>query len=73
MNDSAAFLSQIFDLAPNLLQAVLAMIASASAVTALTPTPRDDTFLGRLYGVVEVIALNVGRAKQLPPNRPTMR
>jgi hypothetical protein len=40
-------------------------------VAAVTPTPRDDDFVGRLYKVLEALALNIGHAKDAPPNRPT--
>jgi len=46
-----------------------AIIAIASAVTALTPTPRDDVFIGKLYKFVEALALNIGHAKDTPTNR----
>ncbi|MEL6279847.1 MAG: hypothetical protein AAFU68_10090 [Pseudomonadota bacterium] len=62
-------LNSFFGLAPLALQAGMAMIAAASTVTALTPTPRDDQMIGKLYRVIEMIALNIGRAKDLPPNQ----
>jgi hypothetical protein len=37
-------------------------------VAALTPTPRDDTFWGKVYRVLEILAFNFGRAKEGPPN-----
>ena len=46
-----------------------ALVTVASVVAAMTPTPRDDTFVGKLYKVVELLAVNVGRAKETPPNR----
>ena len=46
-----------------------ALVASASVIAALTPTPRDDTFVGRLYRVVDILAFNFGKAKDTPPNR----
>lgn len=54
---------------PRLFQGAFALVTVASAVTALTPTPRDDEFVGRIYKVVEALALNIGRAKDLPPNK----
>lgn len=45
------------------------LVTAASAIAALTPTPRDDRFLGKLYRVIEALALNFGRAKDAPPNR----
>lgn len=45
----------------------LAIIGSvvivASVITALTPTPRDDAILGKLYRIIEALALVVGKAK----------
>ena len=46
-----------------------ALVTVASVVAAMTLTPRDDTFVGKLYKVVELLAVNVGRAKETPPNR----
>lgn len=62
-------LQAIFDIAPLVIDTAFAIIALASAIAALTPTPRDDDFWGRAYGVLEILALNIGRAKQVPPNR----
>jgi hypothetical protein len=42
---------------------VTAIIAAASAIAALTPTPKDDTFIGKAYKVVDWLALNVFKAK----------
>ena len=37
----------------------------ASAVCAVTPTPKDDAFLSTyVYPVIEMLALNVGKAKE---------
>lgn len=47
------------------------LIAVASAICAITPTPKDDAYLGKakswlakFYRVIEVLALNIGKAKQ---------
>tara|TARA_R110002050_G_scaffold6130_1_gene25930 strand:+ start:3136 stop:3315 length:180 start_codon:yes stop_codon:yes gene_type:complete len=39
------------------------VVALASAIAALTPTPKDDTIVGKIYKVVDMLALNVGKAK----------
>jgi hypothetical protein len=39
------------------------VIATASAVAALTPTPKDDGIIKKLYKLVDLLALNVGKAK----------
>ena len=40
------------------------IVTLASAVAALTPTPKDDTIVGKVYKVVDWLALNVGKAKE---------
>ena len=45
------------------LEVALAIHAAASVICALTPTKKDDDFLGKLYKVLEFLALNIGRAK----------
>ena len=39
------------------------IVAVASAIAALTPTPKDDTIVGKVYKVIDLLALNVGKAK----------
>jgi len=45
------------------LEVALAIHAAASTICALTPTRKDDNFLGKVYKVLEFLALNIGRAK----------
>ena len=40
-----------------------AVIALASAIAAVTPTPAPGTPLAKLYGVIDFLALNVLKAK----------
>ncbi|EEE42845.1 hypothetical protein [Roseibium alexandrii] len=47
----------------NIFIAVTAVIAAASAIAALTPTPKDDAVVAKVRKVVDVLALNVGNAK----------
>lgn len=46
-----------------ILAAVTAVVTAASAIAALTPTPKDDAIVGKLYKVIDVLALNIGKAK----------
>jgi hypothetical protein len=46
------------------LEVALAIHAAASAIVALTPTPADDKIVGKLYKLIEIAALVIGRAKQ---------
>lgn len=42
---------------------VAAVIALASAIAAITPTPSEGSTLSKLYKVIDLLALNVGKAK----------
>ena len=42
---------------------VTAVVTLASLIASLTPTPKDDRWVGKLYKLVDLLALNVGRAK----------
>ena len=46
------------------LEVALAIHVAASAICALTPTPSDDKFIGKVYKLIEICALVIGRAKQ---------
>ena len=41
-----------------------AAVALASAIAAMTPTPKDDGFVKKLYKLIDLLALNVGKAKE---------
>jgi hypothetical protein len=45
-------------------ETALAIHAAASAITALTPTPKDDSAVRRAYRVIELLALVTSRTKQ---------
>lgn len=47
-----------------LINAATVIVASASAICAVTPTPKDDKLVGKAYRVLELLAINVGKAKQ---------
>ena len=40
-----------------------ATIALASAIAAVTPTPKAGTVLAKVYGIIDLLALNIGKAK----------
>lgn len=47
-----------------ILAAVTGVIAAASAIAALTPTPKDDAILSKIRGLIDLLALNVLNAKK---------
>lgn len=48
----------------NWINLATAIIALASAVAAVTPTPKEGSFLARVYKAIDWLALNVGKAKE---------
>jgi hypothetical protein len=46
------------------LQILPVLVMVASAIAALTPTPADDLIIGKFYKLIDLLALNVGSAKQ---------
>ena len=53
----------MIDFILKLIQIVPYIIAAASLVASLTPTPKDDKFIGKVYRLLDWAALNVGRSK----------
>ena len=43
---------------------VTTIVTVASLIAASTPTPKDDAWIGKLYKFVDLLALNIGKAKQ---------
>jgi hypothetical protein len=43
---------------------ITGVVCLASIICALTPTPKDDAMISKLYKIVELLALNIGKAKQ---------
>jgi hypothetical protein len=39
------------------------VVAAASAIAALTPTPKDDGIASKAYKIIDWLALNIGKAK----------
>ena len=60
---SETMISYILENKEQLFGVVTTIIAAASAIAALTPTPKDDTIVGKVYKLVDWLALNVFKAK----------
>ena len=48
----------------DLFNILTAAVTLASAVAAMTPTPKDDIWVAKAYKFLDVIALNIGKAKE---------
>jgi hypothetical protein len=51
------------DMLVNLVSIVTLIVTVASIVAASTPTPKDDEWIGKLYKMVDLLAINIGKAK----------
>jgi len=43
---------------------VTMIVTVASLVAASTPTPKDDVWIGKLYKLIDLLAINVGKSIQ---------
>ena len=59
----------MFEWITNLIGIVTTVVCVASFIAAVTDTPKDDELLGKFYKAIELLALNVGKAKMLPTNK----
>ena len=62
---------EVLNSVPDWLQIVAIVIAAASSVAAITPTPKDDGVLAILRKILDLFALNVGRAKNASADKNT--
>ena len=48
----------------DLIMWITTIVTVASLVAASTPTPTDDVWIGKLYKFIDLLALNIGKAKE---------
>ena len=48
----------------SIISVVTTIVTVASLIAASTPTPKDDEWLAKLYKFVDLLAINIGKAKQ---------
>tara|TARA_A100000172_G_scaffold75829_1_gene58869 strand:- start:3908 stop:4114 length:207 start_codon:yes stop_codon:yes gene_type:complete len=51
------------DLIMNLISIVTTVVTVASIVAASTPTPKDDEIVAKIYKFIDLLAINIGKAK----------
>ena len=47
----------------NIIGLITLIVTVSSIVAAATPTPKDDVWIGKLYKLIDLFALNIGKAK----------
>lgn len=40
------------------------VVTVCSIIAAVTPTPKDDQWIAKLYRFIDIMAVNIGKAKQ---------
>jgi putative Mn2+ efflux pump MntP len=40
------------------------IVMGASLICSITPTPKDDVWIGKVYKILDWCALNIGKAKE---------
>ena len=53
----------MLDFIGNVIVIVTGIVTVASLIAAATDTPKDDEMIGKLYKLVDILALNIGKAK----------
>ena len=53
----------------NIISIVTTIVCVASFIAATTSTPKDDELIGKIYKIIEILALNIGKAKMVAPNK----
>ena len=48
----------------DLVGTITLIVTIASLIAASTPTPKDDQWMGKLYKFIDMLALNIGKAKE---------
>ena len=51
----------------SLVQWITTIVTVASIIAASTPTPKDDEQIGKLYKLIDLLAVNIGKAKEQAP------
>ena len=53
----------MLDLLLKLIQIIPWIVTGASLIASITPTPRDDVWIGKVYKLLDWCAINIGKAK----------
>ena len=61
-------LQTFFDAIPLWIQALMALVTGATALTAMTPTKVDDRIVSKALKVLNILAGNIGRNRNADDN-----
>jgi hypothetical protein len=52
------------DFLTNIVVWITTIVTVSSLIAASTSTPKDDVWVGKLYKFIDMLALNIGKAKE---------
>ena len=57
------------DMLVNLVTLITLIVTVSSLIAASTSTPKDDIWIGKIYKFIDMLALNIGKAKESAPKK----
>ncbi len=57
------------DIIVNIVTWITAIVTISSIIAASTPTPKDDIWIGKIYKLIDMLAINIGKAKEVAPKK----
>tara|TARA_R110000787_G_scaffold211419_1_gene321273 strand:- start:238 stop:414 length:177 start_codon:yes stop_codon:yes gene_type:complete len=57
------------DMLVNLVTLITLIVTVSSLIAATTSTPKDDIWIGKIYKFIDMLALNIGKAKESAPKK----
>jgi len=57
------------DIVMSMVTWVTLIVTVSSLIAATTSTPKDDVWIGKIYKFIDMLALNIGKAKEVTPKK----
>jgi hypothetical protein len=57
------------DIVMSMVTWVTLIVTVSSLIAATTSTPKDDVWIGKIYKFIDMLALNIGKAKDSAPKK----
>ena len=57
------------DIVMSIVTWVTLIVTVSSLIAATTSTPKDDVWIGKIYKFIDMLALNIGKAKEVAPKK----
>ena len=57
------------DIVMNIVTWVTLIVTVSSLIAATTSTPKNDVWIGKIYKFIDMLALNIGKAKESTPKK----